>query len=160
MPARSDDVRLAMGSLQPVINEFYALNKNQVFFTHNAKESAGWDPTFVGVATAKNLRPVFWAGAGRSIHNSNQMQEITADCYNSSTIVIYVGSPRDNSDQEDLWVLRWLSDLIKIGRKLVVYSSESYPTDILTRYGYTGPVRRINDEAGFRIALEGDLNET
>jgi hypothetical protein len=142
----------------------YEAGKQEVFFAINSRDDSLWVDAFLRVIRERNLRPVFYVGAGRNIvpsagSSNNFDDEIRGDFYPAKTKVMYFGDPKNGSDNEDHWVL---SNLAHVGTQhaLLVYVSKSYPVEVLRRYGFKGTAIVVADPAEFEKSLREILFES
>jgi len=73
----------------------------RVFFADSSRDYQARCDVFQRTVQGMGLEPVFYAGAGKAVHQSNLDREIRDDFYAARAIVLYFGSPKEGSNHED-----------------------------------------------------------
>ena len=101
--------------------------------------------------------PVFHVGTGTLIRGSNVDSEVRADFYAARAVVLYFGSPRPGSADQDHWALPELKHALASRVDCLIYVSEDYPRSVLIEHGYAGEPTVILAERDFGSVLKEHL---
>ena len=133
-----------------------------VFFAENSKDSGSLAGNFSAefyriVGLELGLYAIFYSGIGLAARQSNLDKEIRDDFYKARACVLYFGEAKDASMHDDHWALPELKHAIDRGIECLIYVGRNFPTDLLTKVGYTGQHRIVHSKEEFCEALQADL---
>ena len=130
---------------------------DRVFFADNSKGYLERCKAFTSAVRDAGLVPLSYGGAGTAVRQSTLDREIRDDFYGAQAIVLYFGTPENNSNYEDHWALSELKHRIGTNVDFLVYVSEDFPVGILQQFGYVGQHRVLSNSDQFGAVLRSDL---
>jgi len=137
---------------------------NQVFFVTNSQPPDGSDKNlgpaiaFHTIASKRGFRPVHYTGLDARTRGSSLDWEVNDDFYDSIAIVLYLGEPKPGSDYSDNWALPAMKHALERGKACFVYTSPTFPKEILQEYGIAAIAKVISNADEFEKHLANDLN--
>jgi hypothetical protein len=130
---------------------------DRVFYADNSKDYLTRCDVFQRTVHGRGLVPVFYGGVGKIVRESNVDQRMRDDFYTAQAIVLYFGSPKEGSNDDDHWALHEIGHATASGASCLVYISKDFPREILLEHSYDGMAEVLSTEADFGAALQRDL---
>jgi hypothetical protein len=132
---------------------------DRVFYADNSKDYLTRCDVFERTVQGRGLVPVFYGGVGKIVHKSNVDQRMRDDLYTARAIVLYFGSPKEGSNNDDHWALNEIGHATASGVPCLVYISKNFPREVLLEHGYDRVPEVLSTEADFGASSQRDLDK-